>query len=109
MDALSTNQGLTLFGKWEPENKSMVLLFSTPSAMSFKNEPIVPFQDNCLIPFGEDNTAHLCSGSLVLALGSRGHPRRITGAVSKFKECVRVSENPEMQRFLCASSSAASK
>jgi len=57
MDALSTNQVLTLFGKWERENETVVLLFSAPSAaMSFKNGRIVPFLDNCLIlSFGEDN------------------------------------------------------
>lgn len=73
----------TLFGKWERENKTVVLLFSAPSAaMSFKNGRIVPFLDNCLIlSFGEDNTlGTFFSASEVLAFGSSGYPRRITGA-----------------------------
>lgn len=103
----------TLFGKWERENKTVVLLFSAPSAaMSFKNGRIVPFLDNCLIlSFGEDNTlGTFFPQAKFWRLEAADIPDESRELVPKFEECVRViSENRAMQRFLCASSSSASK
>ncbi len=103
----------TLFGKWERENKTVVLLFSAPSAaMSFKNGRIVPFLDNCLIlSFGEDNTlGTFFPQAKFWRLEAADIPDESRELVPKFEECVRViSENRAMQCFLCASSSSASK
>jgi hypothetical protein len=108
MDTLSSNQALTLFGKWERENKSIVLLFSTPAAaMSFKNGKIVPFVDDCLmLSFGEDNILRIfLQAAKFWHLEAEDIPEESRGVVPKFEQCVRIiSENPELQCFLCATS-----
>jgi hypothetical protein len=108
MDALSSNQALTLFGKWERENKAIVLLFSTPSAaMSFKNGRIVPFLDSCLIlSFGDENILRIfLQEARFWRLETADIPEESREMVPKFEQCVRIiSESPEMQCFLCASS-----
>jgi hypothetical protein len=112
MDALSTNQALTLFGKWERENMAIVLLFSTPSAaMSFKNGRIVPFLDSCLfLAFGDDNILRIfLQEAKFWRLDQADIPEESREMVPKFEQCVRIiSESPEMQCFLCATSPSVS-
>jgi hypothetical protein len=79
--------------------------------MSFKNGPNVPFLDNCLIlSFGEENILGIFvreARSWRLAQADILDESR--EMAPGFEHCVRViSESPEMQCFLCASSPSVS-
>jgi hypothetical protein len=105
MDALTTNETLTLFGKWERENMSIVLLFSTPSeAMSFKKGRMVPFLDSCLfLAFGDDNILRIfLQEAKFWRLDQTAIPEESRKMAPKFEQCVRVvSETLEYSAF-CA-------
>jgi hypothetical protein len=101
MDARSTNQVLTLFGKWKR-------LFSTPlAAISFKKGRMVPFLDSCLIlVLGADNLLRIFPQEAKFwQLAQGDNPEESRELVPKFEQCVRIIlEHPEMQCFLCGSS-----
>jgi|ERR1700676_1584262 len=112
MDQISANQALTLFGKWDRENKAIALLLSTPSAAaSFQNGRIVPFLDGCLaLSFADENTLRIfLSEAKFWRLEASDIPEESREMVPKFEQCVRISsENPVMQCFVFASRSAIS-
>jgi hypothetical protein len=108
MEAMTSNQALTLFGRWERENKVIALLFSTPSAaMSFKHGRIMPFLDTCLfLAFGEDNVLRIfLQEAKFWFLEQNDIPEESREATPKFEQCVRIVTDPTMQCFLCASGS----
>jgi hypothetical protein len=107
MDPISANEALTMFAKWERENKSISLFFSSPSvSMTFRNGNFTPFTDDCLVlSFAGDNVLRIyLSEAAFWRLKPKEIRRDISEAIPDIEQCVRIlSENPSMQCFLYAS------
>lgn len=107
MDQISTNQALTMFAKWERENKSIALFLSTPSvSITFRDGNFTPFTDDCLVlSFAGDNVLRIfLSEAAFWRLKPKEIRRDISETIPDIEECVRIlSEKPTMQCFLYAS------
>lgn len=107
MDQISTNEALTMFAKWERENKSIALFLSTPSvSITFRDGNFTPFTDDCLVlSFAGDNVLRIfLSEAAFWRLKPKEIRRDISETIPDIEEGVRIlSEKPAMQCFLYAS------
>lgn len=93
MNQISPTNALNLFSKWERENKSIVVLFSTPSvAMSLRNGHFTFCLDNCLeLSFVDDSGLRIfISKATFWDLEPGDIPKESLDLIPGFEKCVRI-------------------
>ncbi len=112
MNQISPTSALELFSKWERENKSIVVLFFSPSvAMSLRNGHFTFCLDNCLeLSFADDSGLRIfISKATFWDLEPGDIPKESLHLIPGFEKCVRIGfPSPDMQCLVFVSTLAGS-